>query len=72
MIARIPAHLGLEIDGTPVFVPVLEGVFDQSGELVFTDAVPPGVSGHTLTFHAFGIHWTGELIDSSDVDVTID
>ncbi|MEW6071521.1 MAG: integrin alpha [Planctomycetota bacterium] len=68
-----PAAIYLvEIDGTPVFVPVLEGTFDPRGELVFTATVPPGVtSHHSLTFHAFGIHWTGALIDSSDVVVTI-
>ncbi len=60
------------IDGTPVFVPVLEGAFDQWGAFVFTDVVPPAISGLTLTFHAFGIHWTGALIDSSDVVVTIE
>jgi Tol biopolymer transport system component len=51
----------VELNGTPLFVPVLLDVFDANGRWNLAATVPPGLSGITVKLQGFGIAPTAKL-----------
>jgi FG-GAP repeat protein len=59
------------LNGTPMFVLLSLASFDATGTAaLLTAAVPPGLSGTTLTVRAFAIGASGKLVDSIDETIT--
>lgn len=59
-----------DIDGTPRFIPVLMSTFDGLGVFGFSAVVPFGLSGHFITFEAFGFLPNGKKAASNPKLVT--
>src|SRR6185369_4206782 len=51
----------IDLNGTPLFVPVVFGAFDATGVWSLALTVPPGLSGNVATFVSFGIVPTGKV-----------
>ena len=60
----------IDVNGTPVFLPVLFGTFDAAGVESVSGTVPSGLSGHAITFATFGIVSTGKVQASNGAVVT--
>jgi hypothetical protein len=57
------------LNGNPVFNPVLIQTFSTSCSLSVAGSVPPGFGGISSSFQAFGFSLAGELIASNSVAV---
>ena len=61
----------MDVNGTPVFVPVDLGPFAANGQRVHLSApVPPGYSGLVATFVSFGVAASGKAATSTPAVVT--
>jgi Tol biopolymer transport system component len=60
----------IDVNGTPVFLPVLFGTFDAAGVESVSGTVPSGLSGNAITFATFGIVSTGKVQASNGAVVT--
>jgi len=75
--AGVPGHFGIvaitELDGAPVFVPLLENVtFDAMGELVTGEVVDPSWGLHDLKLQAWAIGRDGKkLVRSGAVELAL-
>jgi hypothetical protein len=60
----------IDIDGAPMFLPVVISAFDANGVWSFSVTVPSGLSGSVWTFRSYGFVPTGKIQASNDVAVT--
>ena len=58
-----------DVNGTPMFAPVVITTFDAQGNLLVSGMVPAGFSGTEIGFIAFGIVPTGKVGATNQVDV---
>ncbi|HET6162167.1 MAG TPA: hypothetical protein VFG37_00760 [Planctomycetota bacterium] len=58
-----------DVNGAPMFVPIVITTFDAQGNLVVGGTVPAGFSGTEIGFIAFGIVATGKVGATNQVDV---
>ena len=61
----------VDVNGTPLFLPVDFDSFDANGRRVhFSLPVPPGLSGIVATFVSFGVAASGTVVASNPAMVT--
>jgi hypothetical protein len=53
--------VAVDVNGTPVFVPVVFGLFNGGGQWTFSSLVPAGLSGNDVTFLGFGFAPPGNV-----------
>jgi hypothetical protein len=67
---RAPSLLFVsEINATSFFAPILLGAFDPAGVFTYSDTVPSGLSGNTLTFVTVGLVVAGKAFASNPFTV---
>jgi hypothetical protein len=59
-----------DLDGTPLFVPVVSSAFDANGLWTLSATDPSGLAGNDITFETFGIIETGKVNVSNTVVVS--
>jgi FG-GAP repeat protein/VCBS repeat protein len=61
----------VDLDSTPLFLPVSYGNLDTQGIWSFSSVVPPGIGGHTFTFESMTIGFTGKLAITQPMSLTL-
>lgn len=65
--AAAPAMLvAVAVDDVPTFLPLVVGAFDASGTFALAAAVPPGLSGRSVTFRSYALVAPHRIADSGD------
>ena len=61
----------VELNGNPVAIPLALGSFDPNWEFHLSAVLPPGLAGISLGIRAFTRDFQGNLLDSSNVDLSL-